>query len=514
MDSSRSLEPVRPVRTPALDVWPLLSVAVLILGIGLRLFHLADKSLDIDEVRSVLFVRLAWDVLVRLLAQVEGYMTLYYLLLRVWLGFGSGEWVVRALSVLSAAATFPVIYALGARLFGARAGVFSALLLAVNPLHIRFSQTARSYTLVVFLATLSSLYFVEIIQRPRRWSWVAYVASSVLALYAHPFAGLVLVSQWASLLFLRKARPPWKGLGASVGVIGLLAMPMGAFLLAGDRGPLTWITKPGVSDLIKTFQAMVGGQRLLLPAAFILCLIPLADTVRRWLSPKWGGDAWPGAFLLLWLFVPVAVSFAASYIVMPVFQTSYLLISLPPLLLLIAQGIAWLPWRPAAVVILLMIAALNANTLARDYRTPREDWRSATHLILSDARPADAILFYIGDARFGFDYYVERFDRRWHPPVVFPSSDYLAVERAASEYVITRPAAAAQQALLADIITDLPRRYARVWLVLSHEDLPAQPLLQETSRVVQTGLAKNYRLTTFHQFRAVRVLLFERRQTT
>src|ERR1700760_1253392 len=102
-----------------------------------------------------------WYNFARLLWRREANMSLYYLLLRGWIHLGSSETWIRALSVFFALAPLPVIYLLGKRLFSRRAGMVACVLMAVNAFHIRYSQEARAYTLVVLLVALASLFFMD-----------------------------------------------------------------------------------------------------------------------------------------------------------------------------------------------------------------------------------------------------------------------------------------------------------------------------------------------------------------
>ena len=132
---------------------------------ALRFHSLAAKSFWFDEGVSVAIARLDWYNFARILWRREANMSLYYLFLRFWLHFGESEFFVRSLSVLFAIASIPVIYVLGRRLFGSRVGLIAAALLAINAYHIQYSQDARSYSLMVFLCLLSSLYFSEASKR-------------------------------------------------------------------------------------------------------------------------------------------------------------------------------------------------------------------------------------------------------------------------------------------------------------------------------------------------------------
>src|SRR5579863_4042265 len=172
-------------------------------GAILRFLHLTRKSFWLDEGVSVTLARLDASNLLHILWRREANMALYYALLRVWLHFGSGDYFVRALSALLSMAAIPVIYLLGKRLFSFAVGVTSAALFSVHAWQVRYAQDARSYSLYVLLTALSCLFFLMALERPARRRWAGYVACSVLAVYSHFFAVLVLAAQWTAVYFLR-----------------------------------------------------------------------------------------------------------------------------------------------------------------------------------------------------------------------------------------------------------------------------------------------------------------------
>src|SRR6266436_3086062 len=151
----------------------LLVLITLVAGF-LRLHGIALKSFWLDEGISIEIARLPWRQFFYVLRRREINMALYYLLLHFWLVLGSTEGFIRGLSVLFSVATVPVLYALGARLFGRGVGLLAAWLLAINAYHIRYAQEARSYALVVFMATLGTWLLVRNIARPAEARWGLY----------------------------------------------------------------------------------------------------------------------------------------------------------------------------------------------------------------------------------------------------------------------------------------------------------------------------------------------------
>jgi uncharacterized membrane protein len=53
--------------------------------------------------------------------------------------------------------------------------MLAGLLLPLNAFFIRYAQEARSYSLLVFLTTLSSYFFVRGVERPSWKHWASYV---------------------------------------------------------------------------------------------------------------------------------------------------------------------------------------------------------------------------------------------------------------------------------------------------------------------------------------------------
>jgi 4-amino-4-deoxy-L-arabinose transferase-like glycosyltransferase len=84
------------------------------------------------------------------------------------------------------------LYLIGRRLVGTRAALCGALLLAVSPLHVMYSQLARYWSLVfLFSAIYPYAIFLGIRERSRGWLALGCV-SAVLAVLAHPVSVLLL----------------------------------------------------------------------------------------------------------------------------------------------------------------------------------------------------------------------------------------------------------------------------------------------------------------------------------
>src|SRR5512144_1720929 len=77
----------------------LLAILVII-GSGLRLYSLADKSIWLDEAFSITLSQHGLFDMLRLVFLTDTNPPLYYLALKIWLLFGAGETQVRMLSAI------------------------------------------------------------------------------------------------------------------------------------------------------------------------------------------------------------------------------------------------------------------------------------------------------------------------------------------------------------------------------------------------------------------------------
>ena len=465
----------------------------------LRFHALAAKSFWLDEGVSVAIARLDWYNFVRILWRREANMSLYYLLLRPWLAVGGSEFWVRSLSVLFAAASIPVLYLLGRRLFDSRTAIVATILLAVNAYHLEYSQDARSYTLMVLLCMLSSLYFLKAIWEPTRANRIAYVALSSLAVYAHFFSGLVVLAQWLALRSLA-GTPASDRVKKDRQWIALLVSPALLFVLTTGAGPLRWVHRPRLHDLwvLAVRFSGNGGWPLLLAYA-AACLVGLAATRHAFgISPvPW--NEWKSRFVWTWLLFPPLFLFIVSQ-AKPLFVFRYFIACLPALFLLAANGLARLRSRALIATATVAFVGLSLPGVASEYRQDcdidRDDWRAATQFLLNHAQPGDAVLFHIPMGRMPYDFYAGL-------PGHTPSQPFVAYPRHA------------ERVTFLDFVEkpDYPRlevelaRSGRAWLVLSYAET-AQGLPDTRSTELSGLLSRLYRQVDREQFRGVELVLY------
>jgi hypothetical protein len=417
----------RPSRSKWITTGPL--IGVLLLGMGLRLWGLDSKSLWQDEIFTAAIASPENGALE--VVTIPLYNTalpappLYFLITHFFLFLGDYDFLLRfpalAFGLLGLAAT----YTLGARLFGEVEGIIGALLLAVAPFHVRYSQDARFYTLLVLLSLLSVYFLYRGLSCGKRKWFVGFVICSVLNLYNHLFAFMVLAAQvvfvaglWAAqaLARLRTSRssaveeagpvPILDRSAALAFLVSLMIMamaytPMAPHLLRGLSGAKGVGSTGGEAAFAPSFLMEAldswglgsGWRILLLAVPFALGVIASArgQCKQLWLA-------------CCWILVPFG-----ALLVVPAghgFRPRYVLFMLPLYLILAARGLSAASGfvsqrssvptpRSRAVVLAVLVGAitlLSVPALRAYYGEDRVDWRSVAALVAARISPGDVIV--------------------------------------------------------------------------------------------------------------------------
>ena len=154
----------------------LLLMALLLIAFGLRVYRLDAQSLWSDEGLSLYRARLALgENLTNVIVVPPNVPTqdtnppLYFMALSALRAIaGESEYTLRFASVLAGVLLVPLLYVTGRRLFAERAGLLAALLGAVSPFLVWYSQEARMYTLLAALSLASVYLLLRAIDFPAR----------------------------------------------------------------------------------------------------------------------------------------------------------------------------------------------------------------------------------------------------------------------------------------------------------------------------------------------------------
>lgn len=375
----------------------------------LALVGIGAKSLWFDEGYVVGLLRSPWSDFWRTIADREANQSAYYLLLKLWADGTESEAALRSVSAFFAVLTVPAIYLLGRRLSDARVGVLAAVLFASNAFVVEWAQQLRSYSLAMFLVTVSSLLLLRALETGTPRSWVLYSVVSALSVYAHFFAALVLL---AHLLSMAAIRPlPRRQLLLSGLTHGVLLLPLGLFFLSTPGDQIDWVARPDIVELVATAGDVAGGPFPLV----LIYLVPVLMALRAGLAASSQRvesiERWKAVMPLLWLVTPIVLVVGATYTVKPVLVPRYLSICVPALVLVASVGLTAM--KPRRVASALMVAIVGLQLLGVfEWHTAGnyEDWPGAARQIAAGAQSGDVIVVLPMDANPTFDYYAARVD--------------------------------------------------------------------------------------------------------
>ncbi len=153
---------------------------------------------------------------------------LFAVLLSFWSRiFGDGVGALAAFPFLLSLAGIVCVFFLGRELFDSRTGVAAALLLALNPLHVKYATEIRAYNLLACLAALSLLFAWRYLCDRRAADAAAWGAIAVLGMYTHyVFAALLAVEAvFMGAAFATESRRELKRFVRVLGGIGLAFVP-------------------------------------------------------------------------------------------------------------------------------------------------------------------------------------------------------------------------------------------------------------------------------------------------
>ena len=189
----------------------------------------------------------------------------YYFLLSLWTSLvGETAWGLRSFSALTGTLTIPLMAIVATRLAGRRVGIVAAILTALHPLHIHYSQEARVYTFWA-LVSLGVMYaLLSAVRFGRRNGWFLFCVFAWLLVLTHSYALLLLPATACAVFAARTRGRALKQWVIACASLGLLLVPAVVWLVIPQaaRGPKTWLAEvwqesPGFSAVARSIWTMM-----------------------------------------------------------------------------------------------------------------------------------------------------------------------------------------------------------------------------------------------------------------
>ncbi len=337
---------------------------LIILGFGVFLrFHALDRqSLWDDEMSTLHTISLAPRAQLHRFATYETHPPLYFLQLKLWRAAHLRSLVkLRANSALWGSLSLLLIFVIGRRYGGDRAGLMAMALLALSPFHIAYSQEMRPYAFGIAIS-LAALLALE------RQAWILLGVLWTALLYTHYWGAFVVLAQMTYGCLACQVPPRRPGGMTSIIISAATAAILFSFWLPILLRQLSvvdglgfWVPAFSLQGLGKTFLAYSGilfnmaswtfylpGQVWLLGLIGLVFLTALIQGIRQ--GPKAG---------VFWLFIGLLTPWLLSAWKPSLFVWyRYPVLMLPAFILLVSSGILTMRFR---VLRMALLAACLAS---------------------------------------------------------------------------------------------------------------------------------------------------------
>jgi uncharacterized membrane protein len=399
---------------------------ILALAVILRFVGLGTESLWQDEILSVLESRRPWvDIITERFIFNRFNQPFYFLIIHFWAqAFGESEFAVRAPSAIFGVATVLATFILARHLLNAWVALGAALMAAVSPALVWYSQEVRAYSLNAFLLVVSTYFLIRYLETRRNWLLIAYAGTSFLGCYTHYyFLPFVAAHNLVALVWLLRTEGRSdliKWLAAQL-IVVLALIARISVVLNDVSGASATFTVP-LSEFLLDFAQFLGlrDQGSLesdIPWGLgFLYMIVWAIILASSIVAIWRRDK-VALLVVICLLTLIQLVIGGLLFDLPLVQR-YLVPTIPLWSIITCYGFAWLatqlpPPRPATVSVFVTIgvALLLSWTLtswAQGLTTPaKQQWREAAWFVENNALPSD-MLSVVPPRHFKhLDYYLE-----------------------------------------------------------------------------------------------------------
>lgn len=481
---------------------------IVVVAVVLRTAFLDQHSYWYDEAVTHEVIQSSTADLWQGKARDNGNPNLFLLAAKGWTSLvGDGPLALRGLSVLLGVLAVPLMALLGRRLVNPAVGLLAALFLAVSPLEIELSNEARAYALSHVLIILNTWLFVRWVQQGSRWDLLWYGITTALSCYTHYYAFLIPPAHVLALVSLRgidRSLLEWFGAMLLAAVLWLPWLPVLLAQLATpgniarypDRWVFQFLATPVTFTLGRTFAWRDSPSWLVAVAALGTTITFLIPMLMGALNLR---QRFPLVLLLAWLLIPVLIPLAVAILFKPIYSYRYAAVGLPALLLLAASGYLALNKR-LQIALGLGLTLLTATSLTSYATAPlKDDWRSATPVILDNFDPGELVIFDTAIEVVSFQYYVDLLGRPVPPEIL--GIDAIPAE--AEQFKGIRFQDGKRIDPIARPFNTEVMSHSKLCLVLC---VPKIPVARYETIMQEQG----FRLTEAHRFHRIDVMFFQK----
>lgn len=405
---------------------------IILFGALLRLDRLGDRSFWSDEIWQIEVARHTSDIKTVIIPPLPSGVNQYsraeprlshFIIYHFMRKFGENEFIVRFPSVIVGILSIVFIAVVGNLVFGYKEGLVAALLLAISPYHIYYSQEARPYALLVLFSLCSLYFFYKLLfsDSIKWWYWLGFLGSTFLNISNSfiSFQVICIEGIFAIVYLFFQKRKFWKTVLVWLLIAGIIGFIFKGYImyglqflirnLGGEHKVRFLVFNWGFFRDIFNCYLIPYNTGLNAKIAFLLYILLFLVGFKNYRAHKW-------LYILLtsWIALPFGLIFTV-FKPFEYFNPRYLIVILPIVLLIIARGIVWCLDKVGATIrdryppsLLLqrnrgmyalsyivgigLIIGLNVQPLLNYRYSEKDNWRSAAEYLAQNVMKGDVIL--------------------------------------------------------------------------------------------------------------------------
>lgn len=402
-------------------------VALVVVALLIRLYRIGAQSLWVDEMLtlSVSSPKDGLNIWSYLKFNIHGPLHSFVVYLFQLVSLNDG-WI-RVPSALAGVGAVVYFYLWIGRWVGRTPARIGAVLMAVHPLHLYYSQELRNYSFLLFFGMMACYYFERSCERGGKRDRAGYVLSMACAALSNFTAAFLFVTH--TILFFTRFKIRWRPIGrwAVISLLILLLISPWVYRIYTfvDVSDLVTPVAPGQLEEGERLRGKTTVTWAAVPYAFYTYSVgfSLGPSTRElhentrmgyvlgrhsvalgWVALLFGGllvwglwsavrmgKPWKG--LLLYLMVPIVLTLALNWQNAKAFNVRYVLPGFTAFVCIVAVGLAAIPHRVRWVATTTVVATLLFADFGYWYngRYAREDVRGAVRYVEEHIEPGECI---------------------------------------------------------------------------------------------------------------------------
>jgi mannosyltransferase len=385
-----------------------LLILITCIGFFLRFYNLGFNSLWLDEASTLNFATIdgaggsfaeIWKYTLSSDPNPPLFVWIEYIVITI---AGTSEIALRFASALLGALTVPIMYFVGKEFIDENGGLIASAAFALSPFLIMYSQEARSYSMLLFFITLTTLFYLKAIKSEGLKYWILFGLIAACSIWVHFYAVIFLGAVLLYTLVIYRMKYIKEFL-ISIAIIVATTIPvivitLQTILKHASLGPSYGVV--GFNVIYETLLEISGYN---IVSMYIILLLFICGLFALYIKEK------EKTILLLTILI---FTFAASY------YLSYKLSMVPRYLsflsIVLFLGVAasyklfYALTNKKIVVysLILLLVAVNVPFLTTYYSTyTKQDWRGFSKTLNGMTQPGDLIITVPGYVDQPLNYY-------------------------------------------------------------------------------------------------------------